>query len=285
MTVHARCVWIALLALSASATAQVSVTSDAALNSQYQWRGITTTNRPVLQPDVIVAFPLRKVTVTSGVWASLEGGRYDNAERDISENGGEHAGLAEYDLFVEAGVPAKRAALTFGATTYSFPNTLGTTSAANTLEVYAKAAFDAPFAPSLAVWHDVRKVRGVYAEVGVSHELGRFKVGALSGWNLGQSVGDGDALGYFAKRGFTHADFSAGTSFGVGLVSVAPALHVVLGNDHNTHAATPTRHSTSKIWVGSTLTWSRVFGRRVSNGAGAGAAAAAAATQHESASK
>jgi hypothetical protein len=285
MPLHARGVLLALVAFAASASAQVSVTSDAALNSQYQWRGITTTNRPVLQPDVIVAFPLRRVTITSGVWASLEGGRYDNPEQHISENGGEHAGLAEYDLFVETGVPVKRAALTFGATTYSFPNTRGTTSTANTLEVYAKAAFDTPLAPSVAIWQDVRKVRGAYAEVGISHALGRFKFGALSGWNVGQSVGDGDALGYFAKRGFTHADLSVGSSFGVGLVSVAPSVHVVLGNDHNTHAASPTRHSTAKVWVGSTVTWSRVFGRRANNGGGAGAAAAASTTQHESASK
>ncbi len=274
---HARCVMAALLAAALPLAAQVTITGDAALNSQYQWRGLTTTNRPVVQPDFIIAAPVGRVVMTAGAWASVEGGRYDHPERHISENGGSRAGMAEYDFWLEAAVPLRRVALTAGATTYSFPNSAGTTSASNTLEAYVKAKFDAPLAPFVAVWYDVQKVQGAYAEVSVSRSAGAFALGALTGWNLGQSVGDGGALGYYVRRGFTHADLSVSRSWAVGAVTAAPALHVIFGGDANTLHASPVRDSRAKVWIGSTLTWSRTLGRRANNTGGAGADAPAPA--------
>jgi hypothetical protein len=265
-------------ALAAPLSAQVTVSGDAAFNSQYQWRGLTTTNRPVVQPTATVAFPAGRVSVTAGAFANLEGGRYNDADRQISENGGTGAGLAEYDLWLETAVPLKRATLTFGATTYGYPNSAGTTSAANTLEAYVKAEFVAPFAPSIAVWNDVQKVGGAYAEVGISRDIRRVSLGAVTGWNIGQSSGDGSALGYFSKRGFTHADLSAGSSWTVGRVTASPSLHVVVGGDRNTFVASPTRQSHAKIWVGTSLSMARVFKKPASAEGNGGGAAAAATT-------
>jgi hypothetical protein len=264
------------MAAAAPLAAQVTFTSDAAFLSQYQWRGLTTTNRPVLQPDFIVAFPVRATAVTAGVFASVEGGRYDDAQRHISENGGSRAGMAEYDFWLEASAAVHRVTFTAGATTYSFPNTAGTTASSNTVEAYVKAKFDAPLAPSVAIWNDVQKVRGAYGEFSVSQQVGRISIGALSGWNLGQSAGDGGAIGYFARRGFTHADLSASTSWTVGAVAVAPALHVIVGSDPNTFTATPVRDARAKVWFGSTFSWSRTVGKHANNNGGAAAAAAPA---------
>lgn len=259
MMTPARCILAAMLAVSLPLAAQVTITGDAGLNSQYQWRGITTTNRPVLQPDLIVAIPAGRLAVTTGVWASLEGARYDDPQRHISENGGSRAGLAEYDFWLEASLPVRRVAITAGATTYSFPNSAGTTSTSNTLEAYVKAKVDAPFAPAVAVWYDLQKVKGAYAEVGVSRAVGPFALGALTGWNLGQSIGDGGDIGYFAQHGFTHADLSVSRSWSMGALAVAPALHVILGNDLSTRHISPVRDARTKVWFGSTVTWARTL--------------------------
>ena len=253
-------VLVAMMATAASLSAQVSVTSDVAFNSQYQWRGISITNRPVIQPDLIVAVPMGRATLTAGAWASFEAGRY-NGERHISENGGQHAGLSEYDFYVETAIPVRKATFTVGATTYSYPNTAGLTSSLNTLETYAKAAFDVPLAPSLAVWQDVQTVKGAYAELSLSQGVGPISVGALAGWNFGQSVGDGGASGNFDRRGFTHADVSASTKFSLGGMTATPSAHVILTNDPFTCIATPLRQSRTKLWAGMTLSWARELGK------------------------
>jgi hypothetical protein len=267
-----------MLAAALPLSAQVTITGDAGLNSQYQWRGITTTNRPVVQPDFIVAAPFGRLAVTAGAWASLEGGRYDDPQRHISENGGSRAGLAEYDLWLEAAFPVRRVTVTAGALTYAFPNTAGTTASSNTLEAYVKAKADAPFAPQVTVWYDVQKVHGAYAEVSVGRSVGAYALGAVTGWNFGQSAGDGGALGYFTRHGFTHADLSVSRSWTAGAVSVAPAMHVIVGGDAATWRASPMRDSHTKIWFGSTLTWSRTL-RNQATAAGAGGGAAAATGQ------
>lgn len=239
--------------------AQATLTADLAVNSQYQWRGVTTTNRPVIQPGMLVSVPLAPITVAFGLWGSIEGGRYDNAARHISQNGGAGVSVAEYDAWVEGTGTIGSLGLTLGVQTYTFPSESGTTSASNTAEIYVKSTMGGPLSPAVAIWHDVRSVSGTYAEASISQHLGPVRLGATTGWNIGQSVGDGGALGYFARRGFTHADLSATTAVTVGHVTFAPTLHVVLGGDDNTRIAAPGRTSRTKVWVGSMLTWSRQF--------------------------
>lgn len=287
MFLHARGVLIAMLAAASPLAAQVTLTSDAALNSQYQWRGITTTNRFVVQPDFIVAAPFGKSVVTAGAWVNVEGARYDNASRHISENAGTRAGITELDLWLEAPLPLNlsRVVLTPGVLHYSFPNTAGATAVNNTAELYLKAKFDAPFAPLVTVWYDVHAIKGAYGEVALSRSVGKVALGAVTGWNISQSVGDGGPFGYFSRRGFTHADLSIGSAWTVRGVAAAPALHVLLGSDPKTLASSPTREERAKVWLGTTLTWSRTVGRPANNGGGSGAGAAAAPAQHEAVSK
>lgn len=262
MTIRRLALAALVLSLTAAAAdAQAEIAVSVGFNSQYQWRGLTTTNRGVVQPDLAVSFPAGQGSLTFGAWANLEGGRYDDAQRHISENGGQRPGLAEYDLRIEGAREFGRFGVTIGASTYSYPNRLGTTGASNTVEAYARVALDAPLAPSVAVWQDVQKVRGAYAEFGVSHELGPVALGAIGGWNLGQSPGDGGALGYFARHGLTHVDVSASTQWSVGAMSVVPAVHVLFGVDPNTFVASPNASRGAKLWFGTSIGWA---GRAVS---------------------
>ena len=57
-------VLVGLAAGAMPASAQVTVGADASLYSSYVWRGLSLTNKPVLQPDVYVTFPAGKASVT-----------------------------------------------------------------------------------------------------------------------------------------------------------------------------------------------------------------------------
>ena len=57
--------------VAAPLAAQVTVTCDAALNSEYQSRGLTATNRPVIQPDLLLSAPVGRAIVTAAAWASI----------------------------------------------------------------------------------------------------------------------------------------------------------------------------------------------------------------------
>lgn len=274
MPVHARSVLAAMMAVTTTLSAQVTITGDAALNSQYQARGLTTTNHPVIQGELRVATPVRRGVVTGGVWASMEPTRYNNADHHISENNGARAGIAEWNLWGEASIPVGRLTFTPGVLGYVFPNTEGTTSESNTLELYFSVGLDAPLAPTVTAWHDVEAVRGVYTEFSVSQTLGRLDLGATSGWNATQSFDDGGRLGYYQRRGFTHFEVSAGTTWEVGGVSVAPAAHVVWGSDPTTHVTAPTAERGTKLWFGTTISWSHTVGRRSGNNGGGAAGAA-----------
>lgn len=241
--------------MPAPSSAQVGLTSSIAFNSQYQARGLTTTNRGVVQSDLALAIPARGGSVTFGAWASFEGGRYDDVQRHISENGGESAGLAEYDLRVEGARRLGRADVTIGATTYAFPNALGTTREANTAEAYAMVGFDVPLAPSVALWHDFGKIRGSYGEVSLSHEVASVSFGVIAGVNLGQSVGDGGAMGHYATPGLTHVEISAEREWTVGALSMTPSAHLILGRDETTLVTAPGATGGAKFWFGTSLSW------------------------------
>lgn len=250
---------LSLLLLASVAQAQARVNADLALNTQYQWRGLTLTNRLVVQPSLGVAVPAGTATISAGVFASVDGGRYDGV-KDISENGGAGVDLAEYRLFAAASRAFGRATITVGATSYSFPNSAGRRKNWNTYEGYVKAEFDAPFRPSFAVWQDVKQIQGAYAELGVSQEVGRFSFGGLGGWSFGQSVGDGGALGHFAAHGFTHADLSVGTTFALGAVSATPNVHLIIGGDSLTKRTAPGERKSTKFYFGLSFAWSHESG-------------------------
>lgn len=257
---------LAALASATPATAQTTIGWDAALFSSYVWRGVTYTNKPVLQPDLWVTFPLGKASLTAGGWANIDIGKYDDPNNDISESGGSSAfNFAEFDWWGEIGVPVGVATLTAGVTGYHYPNDFGLTSAANTIEVYGKAALDVPLSPKLSGYYDVDKIKGLYLEGSVSHGLpvgaNTLTLGALAGWTGGQEVStDPNESANFATDGITHIDLSASLGFSVGSLTITPSVHGVFGQDLATKFTSPTNQADFKVWGGVTISWSKAFG-------------------------
>jgi uncharacterized protein Gcw-chp len=266
----------ALVVASAVATATPAaaqtVGADVGLFSSYVWRGLSLTNKPVAQPDLYVTFPAGKASVTLGGWANIDLGKYDGTT-DISESGGTSAfNFAEFDPWAEISFPAgAKTTLTAGATAYIYPNKLGLTSDFNTVEIYAKAAFAVPLSPKLAVWYDVDKVKGLYAEGSISHSVplgpkNSLTLGALAGFNAGQDA-NLDASGVpqadffnFQDNGFTHLDLSAGVPLTAGSLSITPAFHVVINGDEFTKVTSVGKTHDVKFWGGATISWSKAYG-------------------------
>lgn len=264
---------LALAGVIAAATpvhGQATVGADMGILSSYVWRGLTLTNRPVAQPDVYLTFPAGGASVTVGGWANIDLGQYDDAGSHLSESGGLSAfNVAEIDPWAEISVPVGKVTLTGGALVYVFPNDAGFTSSSNTVELYAKAALDAPLSPKLGVWYDVDKVNGAYLEASLAHALPlggatSLSLAALAGFNAGQSLpgqpGSSD-LASFQDDGFTHLDLSAGVPLGVGAVAVTPAVHLVVGGDEFTRTTSPGSAHDVKLWGGATISWSRALGQ------------------------
>jgi len=259
-----------IFAAPSPADAQARVGADMGILSSYVWRGLSLTNKPVAQPDLYLTFPAGKAAVTIGGWANIDLGKYDDPGSDFSESGGLSAlDVAEVDPWMEVSVPAGKVVLTGGALLYLFPNDAGFTSGSNTVELYAKAALDAPLSPKLAVWYDVDKVNGAYMEASVAHSVtlgaaNSLSLGALAGFNAGQSLPDGPGatdLASFHDDGFTHLDLSAGVPLAAGALAITPAVHVVIGGDEFTRTTSPGRTHDVKLWGGASVSWSRALGR------------------------
>jgi hypothetical protein len=257
---------------TATPAAGQTVGADVALFSSYVWRGLSLTNKPVAQPDLYVTIPAGKASVTLGGWANVDLGKYDGST-DISESGGTSAvNFAEFDPWAEVSFPVgEKTTLTAGATAYIYPNDAGLTSDFNTVEIYGKAAFDVPLSPKLAVWYDVDKVKGLYAEGSISHSVplgptASLALGALAGFNAGQDA-NLDAAGVpqedffnFQDNGFTHLDLSAGVPLTAGIFSITPALHVVINGDDFTKTTSIGKTHDVKFWGGATISWSKSYG-------------------------
>src|SRR5687767_6447723 len=151
--------------------AQAEIGADLGLFSSYVWRGLSLTNKPVAQPAVWASIPAGNASITLGLWSTIDLGKYDDPADDISESGGSSSfNLAEYDPYGEVSFSVGKATLTGGVTAYIYPNDPGPvggfTEDLNTVEVYGKAAFDAPLSPFVNLYYDVDKIKGVYFEGG-----------------------------------------------------------------------------------------------------------------------
>jgi len=270
-------VLVAGVAVAASrAEAQVTVGADLSLFSSYVWRGLSLTNKPVAQPDLYLTFPLGQASFTAGGWSSIDLGKYDDLQDDISESGGSSSlNFAEFDWWGEVSYPVGTATLTAGATGYVYPNNANApgigllTKENNTVELYAKASLDNVLSPRVAVYYDIDKINGAYLEGAVSYSIPATEkvsvtLGALAGFNAGQSVPDdptSDDFANFSDDGFTHLDLSAGVPFTAGTVSITPVLHLVVGGDEFVKVTSPTNLDKSvKLWGGVSLAWSRELG-------------------------
>ena len=262
---------VSVCAVPAQAQAEIGV--DLGLFSSYIWRGLSLTNKPVAQPAVWASIPAGNTSVTLGLWSTIDLGKYDDPE-DISESGGTSSfNLAEYNPYAEVSFTVGKATLTGGGVAYIYPNSAGLTKDNNTVELYAKAALDAPLSPFVNLYYDVDKIKGAYFEGGVTHSLPAsetvsIELGALAGLSAGQGVNDSDPteLANFFDDGFTHLDLSAGTSFSAGPLSIAPTLHLIIGIDDATKITkfddtgfTPVSKD-AKLWGGVSLGWSKALG-------------------------
>jgi hypothetical protein len=260
--------------------AQTTVGVDLDLFSSYVWRGLSLTNKPVVEPAVYVTFPAGNAEVTVGGWANIELGKYDDLADDISESGGSSAfDLSEFNPYAEVSFPVGKATLTGGVIGYIYPNDDAApndfallTSDNNTVEIYGKVGLDAPLSPEISIYYDADKIKGAYIEGSVSHSLPASEkvsidLGAVVGLSVGQEC-DGNirldtcANNYnFEDNGLTHIDLSAAVPFSTGDLSITPVLHLVINNDEATKVTSPSDLDKDvKLWGGVSLSWSRALG-------------------------
>jgi hypothetical protein len=257
---------VAALAVAAPASAQVTVGWDAAVFSSYVWRGLSLTNKPVLQPDLYLTFPVGKASLTAGGWSSIDIGKYSGSS-DISEGGGTSAfNLTEFDWWAELAIPVGPVTITPGATGYIYPNDAGFTKASNTVEIYGKISAAGPFNPKLSAYYDVDKVKGLYVEGSVSHgfPIGpkSLTLGALAGWSHNEQPSSDPSFN-FSGNGVTHVDLSASLPLSAGSLSITPSVHGVINVDDFTKITKPTALNTGfKVWGGVTISWSKALGAK-----------------------
>jgi hypothetical protein len=258
-------------------SAQTELGVDLGAYSSYVWRGLTMTNKPVVQPAAYLSVPLREVSLTVGAWSSIDLGKYDNQGDDLSESGGSSSfNFAELEPYAEVSLPVGKTTLTGGVIGYVYPNSDAApnpsalkTSAANTVEIYGKLGLDVLLSPEFSIYYDLDKVKGAYLEGSINYSLPAtdklsVDLGAVAGFSAGQEQPD-DPLSNqrfnFADNGFTHLDLSAGLALTAGPVSITPALHLVLDGDDATKVTSPTDAGTDvKLWGGVSLGWSKAWG-------------------------
>jgi len=268
---------VALLFKAIPLNAQTEVGIDLGLFSSYVWRGVTSTNKPVLQPAAYLSVPVGNASVTLGAWSNIDLGKYDDPTDDISESGGGSGfNFSELDPYAEVSYPVGKTTLTGGILGYVYPNSESapnssglTTSDANTVEIYGKLGVDAPLSPELSVYYDVNKVKGAYIEGAVTYSLAASEnvsvnLAALAGFNAGRGIPDdplSDEISNYEDDGFTHLDLSAGVPFALGTVSITPVVHFVVNGDDRTKATSPTDlNEDVKLWGGVSLSWSNTLG-------------------------
>jgi uncharacterized protein (TIGR02001 family) len=254
----------ALLTAAPPAAAQAAVTGNVALNSAYFWRGITFSNRSVVQADVSLAIPVLGGSLAGGAWANYEPGTYAYP-RDISMNAADGPDVTEVDLWAEYGYGFGAATVAAGVLAFRFPNENGFTEDVNTTEVYGRLSVDGPLSPSFTVYRDVEKVIGTYAEGSVSQSVAVFDwttvtLGALAGASWGHTPDESENANY-ARDGLTHVDLSVSVPLTSGRVAITPTAHVVLGSDPVTRITEPNRESRVKTWIGVRVTWGALLSR------------------------
>ncbi|HXG44007.1 MAG TPA: TorF family putative porin [Gemmatimonadales bacterium] len=258
-----------VIGLPGALPAQVTLGADAGVFSAYVWRGLSLTNRPVLQPDAWLSVPAGGGSFLLSGWANVDLGRYNDPSDELSEGGGTGSlNVTEVDLTAEYG-HGLGAGLSgaVGAIVYLFPNDAGFTDDLNTTEIYGRLqASRLPLAPKVTVWYDVNKVKGAYIEANVSQALPikalPITLGATAAFSAGQAVNRADPgeVANFKENGFVHGDLYATASLAAGPVTIAPAVHFHLCNDEFVKVTSPTSTSDAKLWAGFSVSWSRALG-------------------------
>ena len=251
---------LALVGVSASASAQRSVLAEVGFNSDFVWRGVTSTNRLVIQPDVSLSVPVRGSAFTVGVWGNIEPRRYDG-ERDISSlNGLPGPLVTQSEIYANFTRTIGRVEALVGTEAYFYPH-VADLNEFTTIEVLATVTVDAPVSPTVNVSYDVGRIRGAYIETGLTRAItseprGELTLGVLAGFSAGQATDPrGRDMAYFERDGLTHVDASASATFARGRIAISPELHVVYAHDPLAAVTEPDVTRRSKLWFGTTLSW------------------------------
>jgi hypothetical protein len=272
-------VLVSASAWAGPASAQVYTGIDATLASRYVWRGVTRVNHWVVQPEAYLGLGVAGGFLSAGVWANNELGRA--GAEDLSDLGPGGSGWGEVDYWASYSRRAGLvdASVAFMRYTYRGEQSgLSRTSAANTSEVYGSLRLSSKyFAPRVAAYFDIDRVRGTYLEASGTIPVFGNPLGApfwalyvqgLIGYNLGQEVSlprPGEAAN-FAGSGVTHLDLSLSGNVSP-TVLAAPTVvhlefHVQFNNDDFTRrtSGTPTDANASvKSWLTLSIRWEHAW--------------------------
>ena len=241
--------------------AQATWSGTATFASAYIWRGITTTNRPVIQPEIGLDLPFRSATISLGAWASIEPARY-NGPSDISAVYGLLPGPAftQYSAWAHVAVDLPGVSLSGGAETFLYPSVADLAADYNTVELTVSASFALPLQPAVTAWYDVGAIRVAYFETSIWFEQQlRGKPVSFSltgGINAGQGPdANGNNQWYFARNGFTHVELAASTDYRIGALTLSPSAQVIHGLDPLARVIAPERRRSTKLWIGTAINW------------------------------
>lgn len=258
-----------LIFLPAPAMAQAVVSGELGINSASVFRGVTDTNRPVLDVTVALEAPWHGLDFTAGGWLAVEPKAYRAAD-DLSLLGdAARAGVTQGSFWLDATRGVGALSATVGATNYLYPALADLAATYNTVELYGSLSLDVPLAPALTLYQDVARIRGAYLEGTVAQPLlssdhGELAVGAAAGWSLGQAMpddADSAEVGYFGGNGLTHVELFASSSRSVGALALGAHAHLVLARDAYTRVVAPDRERAAKLWLGISVGWSSATGR------------------------
>ena len=251
---------VSLLVVVTPVTAQPTLSADVGLNSQFVWRGVTSTNRFVIQPEMMLDVPVRGSTLTLGAWGNIEPARYDGAG-DLSSLGGLPGPfVTQSQGWVELHRTTRGVDVALGVQAYLYPH-VGNLAQYTTAELYGSGSVDGFMNPTVTVSYDVARIRGAYIETGVSHaisgdEHGALTIGLVAGVSAGQGTDPrGRDLAYFDREGLTHIDASTSASFTLGHIAVAPEVHMIVARDALATVVAPDATRRTKVWLGTTVRW------------------------------
>lgn len=168
---------VAGTATSCLALGPLNVEAELPLYSNYVWRGMNNTDDWVLQPSLSVGV----LGFTAGIWGNM----------DLTDVNKEDGKFRERDFTLEYGFNLPLVELGAGIVFYEYPNA----SRDNTSEVYLFGTAGVLLSPTLYIYKDVDKYKGVYWEASISYG---FKVGEAVDLDLTGGLGLGSA-GYISS--------------------------------------------------------------------------------------
>jgi hypothetical protein len=214
---------VALALLADVSAAQVRAGADAELATRYVWRGVSRTERAVVQVQGYGYLPQGRGGWMAGAWAGFEPWSPEAGAPTVS--GLDGSALHEWDAWVQRDFIGGGLSASIGAIGYFFSGDAasgGRSDSLSTAELYLRVSqFEGIrlVVPTLVLAWDVWRVDGGYLELQLHRRvpvlpvgpLRTLELGATTGFSLGQRR-TSDAEGYFDRNSFTHVDLSIGLS-------------------------------------------------------------------------